>query len=138
MIIAVFYLFLAIGIITATGLILQTLNESYKKRYNQFYKTIHRCAIWTVIGCFVIVLRLIGAAVFRKLLEKSIRNFTDGTKSSTFIIYFTCATVFSDFVAYIAIMVCIYRRYKIWLDRLNLFPLGLPDNAFVPEQNILA
>ena len=49
-----------------------------------------------------------------------------------FILYFTFATIFSEYLAELLLIIAIFKRHNIWLERLNLFPLGLPDGVEPP------
>ena len=46
--------------------------------------------------------------------------------------------VVPEFIAQIAMIVILNKRYKIWFDRLNIFSLGMPDGAVLPDEEILA
>ena len=75
---------------------------------------------------------LTNQILFRHNIEKLLQELVDKTNESGFIEYWVFSTVLSEFSASISIMLVILLRHKIWLDRLTIFPLGLPDSLVVP------
>ena len=137
-IIAILFLILSIGLITLSTVILTWLKNHYSRRYAQFNAKIVSCTVWSCVGMSMMTLRLLIEAVFRPKLKSLIADYMDGTNDTGFIIYFTIAGLFSEILAQVCLLVTLSKSHSIWLERLVLFPLGLPDGLAQPESELLA
>ena len=73
----------------------------------------------------------------RQMLNKWLKDFLYEANSTPLLFTWTLSIILTEFVAQLSLIVTLTKRYKIWFDRLNIFPLGLPDGAILPEQEIL-
>ena len=68
------------------------------------------------------------------LIDKAI---TEGDCNGV-IIYIALCKYLANLIGYICIIGSLTRRRNVWLNRLNLFSLGLPDGVIPVEENLLA
>ena len=61
-----------------------------------------------------------------------------GADSYFYPVYYGISTFFTVNIAQLSLVITASVRYNQWLDRLILFPLGLPDNVVIPEREMLA
>lgn len=136
-IIAGLYFFLLVGFLTTILKLLQILKTSYERRHNQFRKTIVSCKRWTTVAITSITIYVTFQATMRQMLNKWLKDFLYEANSTPLLFTWTLSIILTEFVAQLSLIVTLTKRYKIWFDRLNIFPLGLPDGAILPEQEIL-
>ena len=75
-------------------------------------------------------MKLASEVSFKPSLDHLIHQVYNGGKSDTgLLIYFTVATLFSECLVDAALLFALFKRHKVWLARLTLFPLGLPDDS---------
>jgi len=67
------------------------------------------------------------------LMEQSLDNFD----AAPFLVTLSVSTICSEILSQIALVVCLRKKFTIWVDRLNIFPLGLPDGVKAPDAEIL-
>ena len=83
------------------------------------------------------MMRLGLEAVLRIKLNTLFYNAVNGVNDYKFILYIIFSTIFSEYLAEITLLIAIFKRHNIWLERLNLFPLGLPDGVEPPQHEEL-
>ena len=57
--------------------------------------------------------------------------------STPFLVVWSLSVVVSEFLAQISIIITLRQKHKIWIDRLNIFKLGLPDDVEPLEAEML-
>ena len=81
----------------------------------------------------MLTVRLAVEASFRPSIDKLLHSAMKGKGDIGIILYFTVANLVSEIFAEVALLIVLFKRHKIWLERLNLFPLGLPDGVIPPK-----
>lgn len=74
----------------------------------------------------------------KPVLDKLVRETVYNEDAIPLVLTWTIMIIIPEFIAQISIIVTLNKRYKIWFDRLNIFSLGAPDGAIVPDEEILA
>jgi len=133
-----FFFIEAIGLSISTKLTLNDLKSYYSLRYKQFKSPIVSCAVWSIVAVSVMTLRLVLEAVLRPILNSGVDNLVEGNNGNVYIVVWMVGLTLSDCFAQIALIISMHRRYLIWLDRLHIFPLGLPDGVTPPPEELLA
>ena len=79
-----------------------------------------------------VMMRLGLEAVLSLKLDRMFDECVNGLNDYKFILYIIFSTIFSEYLAELTLIYAIFKRHNIWLERLNLFPLGLPDGVEAP------
>ena len=57
--------------------------------------------------------------------------------SKPFLVVYSVQISISEFLAQISLIISLRQKFKMWIDRLSIFPLGLPDGVLPPDPEML-
>lgn len=57
--------------------------------------------------------------------------------STPFLVVWSLTVGLLEYLGQISIVITLRRKHRIWIDRLEIFDLGLPDGASQPEAEML-
>ena len=95
------------------------------------------CASWSITTCGLLGLRFACDGILRKFFVDLMELDKARVVSKPFLVVYSVQISISEFLAQISLIISLRQKFKMWIDRLSIFPLGLPDGVLPPDPEML-